>query len=297
MIYDEFEPLPPVASIYECLWALAGPPEHCSWFSLWAAPYVGGSALSCRTGYYEDNYDQSIIYFLTIWFQGNNATGQECSKSKIISFDFGSSHLDEVLHTYCSVSHHSLLPLTESCCPALHPAFWVSPHPLFILPVSVLLCHYPPHSDETTNSSVLPQFPCVGGSPVLNALLASESLDLQFEQVDVLQPLVVVEVALAEDWLLDPDLLKQQSTFIISLQQLFPKAVSLSYYLRSPHKFSQQYVTLTDFVDILLYLLQLLLLLDLFFLHGCYYILQFLLFCSLALNKLFCFFQLQFYWL
>lgn len=55
-----------------------------------------------------------------------------------------------------------------------------------------------------------------------------EPFDLQLQQVDVLQPLVVVEVPPAEDGLLDPDLLIEQSTFIITLQQLFAETIPLS---------------------------------------------------------------------
>lgn len=64
--------------------------------------------------------------------------------------------------------------------------------------------------------SLLPQVFCVGYGLVQDALLTLEPLDLQLEQADVFHPLVVVEVPLGQDRLLDPDLLIQQRTLIIS---------------------------------------------------------------------------------
>lgn len=45
----------------------------------------------------------------------------------------------------------------------------------------------------------LPEVLCVGHSFVQDALLALESFNLQFEQVDILHPFFVVEVTFTED--------------------------------------------------------------------------------------------------
>lgn len=81
----------------------------------------------------------------------------------------------------------------------------------------------------------LPQLLCVGQSLVKDAFLASEPLDLQLEQADVFDPLLVVKVPLAQDWLLDSDLLIQQCTLVIAMQQLLAQAVPLSDHLKRAH--------------------------------------------------------------
>lgn len=81
----------------------------------------------------------------------------------------------------------------------------------------------------------LPQLLRIGQSLVKDALLVSEPLDLQLEQADVFDPLLVVKVPLAQDWLLDSDLLIQQCTLVIAMQQLLAQAVPLSDHLERTH--------------------------------------------------------------
>lgn len=66
--------------------------------------------------------------------------------------------------------------------------------------------------------SYLPQVLCVGHRLIQDTLLALEPLNLQLEKVDVFHSLVVVKVPLAQDWLLDPDLLIKQCPLIIAAQ-------------------------------------------------------------------------------
>lgn len=78
---------------------------------------------------------------------------------------------------------------------------------------------------------VLPEVLCVRCSFIQDALLALESLDLQFEQVDVFHPLFVVEVTFTQDWLLDLDLLIQKFLFLAAVKQLLGQVVPLSGHL------------------------------------------------------------------
>lgn len=75
---------------------------------------------------------------------------------------------------------------------------------------------------------LLPQVFSAGDSFVQDALLALQSLQLHLEQADVLHPLAVVEVSLAQDGLLDPDFLIQQGPLIVVAEQLFAQTVPLS---------------------------------------------------------------------
>lgn len=79
--------------------------------------------------------------------------------------------------------------------------------------------------------SLLPQVFCIGYSHVQDILLALEPLDLQLEEADVFHPLVVVEVPLAQDRLLNPDLLIQQRTLIVAVEKLLAQVVPLSDHL------------------------------------------------------------------
>lgn len=78
---------------------------------------------------------------------------------------------------------------------------------------------------------VLPEVLCVGYSFIQDALLALESLNLQFEQVDVFHPLFVVEVTFAQDRLLDLDLLIQKLPLLAAAKQLLGQVVPLSAHL------------------------------------------------------------------
>lgn len=75
---------------------------------------------------------------------------------------------------------------------------------------------------------MLPEVLCVGYSFIQDALLALESLDLQFEQVDVFHPLFVVEVTFTQDRLLDLDLLIQKLPLLSAAKQLLGQVVPLS---------------------------------------------------------------------
>lgn len=65
-------------------------------------------------------------------------------------------------------------------------------------------------------SGLRPQVLCVGYGLVQDGPFTPEAPQLQFEEADVLHPLVVVEVPLAQDGLLDPDLLVQKCPFIVA---------------------------------------------------------------------------------
>lgn len=75
---------------------------------------------------------------------------------------------------------------------------------------------------------MLPEVLYVGYSFIQDALLALESLDLQFEQVDVFHPLFVVEVTFTQDRLLDLDLLIQKLPLLSAAKQLLGQVVPLS---------------------------------------------------------------------
>lgn len=75
---------------------------------------------------------------------------------------------------------------------------------------------------------MLPEVLCVGYSFIQDALLALESLNLQFEQVDVFHPLFVVEVTFTQDRLLDLDLLIQKLPLLAAVKQLLGQVVPLS---------------------------------------------------------------------
>lgn len=75
---------------------------------------------------------------------------------------------------------------------------------------------------------MLPEVLCAGYGFIQDALLALESLKLQFEQVDVFHPLLVVEVTFTQDRLLDLDLLIQKLALLAAAQQLLGQVVPLS---------------------------------------------------------------------
>ena len=74
------------------------------------------------------------------------------------------------------------------------------------------------------------------GDPLLqDGVVTSEFLDLEFEDADVLQPLVVLDLALVQRRLLDLDLLVQQGELIVTSHQLGTQDVSLTDHLQQ-HK-------------------------------------------------------------
>ncbi|KAG7224644.1 hypothetical protein INR49_011397, partial [Caranx melampygus] len=82
---------------------------------------------------------------------------------------------------------------------------------------------------ETQSSSPLTQLELL--SCLWTRLPGQNVLQLNLEQTDVLHPLFVVEVTLAQDGQLDPDLLAQQGSLIVAVQQLFAQGVPLSDHL------------------------------------------------------------------
>ena len=77
----------------------------------------------------------------------------------------------------------------------------------------------------------IPQVIDVGDALLQDGLLASELADLQLEDADVLEPLVVLNLALVQCRLLDLDLLVQQCQFVVSSDQLRSEYVAFAYHL------------------------------------------------------------------
>lgn len=78
-----------------------------------------------------------------------------------------------------------------------------------------------------------PEVLCAGDGFIQDAFLALEPLDLLLEQVDVLHPLFVVEVAFTQDGLLDLHLLIEELSLLVAVKQLLGQVVPLSAHLQT----------------------------------------------------------------
>lgn len=87
-----------------------------------------------------------------------------------------------------------------------------------------------------------PQVLRVGRGAVQDALFPPQPPQLQLQEVYVLHALVVVEVSLAEDRLLDADLLVQQGALVVAAQQVLAQVVSLSQHLGPATEFRQGFI-------------------------------------------------------
>ena len=77
----------------------------------------------------------------------------------------------------------------------------------------------------------IPEILDVGDALLEDGLLAAQLLDLELEHADVLEPLVVLHLALVQHALLDLDLLVQQRQLVVPPHQLRAQDVALADHL------------------------------------------------------------------